>query len=662
MQILDIVLYSKRGERRILHLREGRVNIITGRSKTGKSALIDIVDYCLGSSSCHIAVGVIRDTVEWFAVRIQFQSCQMLIARKNPANGRITTNAAYMIEGDEIIIPENILEQNTTSEIIEKCINSRLGISPNKNIPPDNQTRRPLEANFRHALLFCFQDQNDLTARNRLFHRQDTHLLQAIKDSLPYFLGVIREDALSLQQELQQTRRGLSLLERKLREKDAIKGVGDSQAIKLISEAMEAGLVSPNLEIPRNIEESIALLEQACLSDLNINQAIYISENIDRENEVRDRIRELQEQIKLTKSYIQAAKTHAHEAEGYTSAVAQQQLRLESIGLFDSVLRNNPHHPSTCPLCSQLMPETILSAEAIKNSLRSLNKDLEFVDRDRPKLRDYIDNLQRQLEDEIIELQNTNTALQGIIDEQENSSRQQSIISNRSRVVGRISLWLENVVIEDDNFELRSLISQAKSRVQELENILDEDDKDERMESILARIGNRMRIWATELDLEYVDEESAIRLDLSKGTVVVEGAVDSDVTQSRRLLMSQMGSGENILGYHLIAHLALHKFFVDANRPTPRFLFIDQPTQVYYPEDINDNETNDLLVLEESDRYKVQNLFRFIFKVINSLAPNLQIIITDHANILENNEFQEYIVEIWRDGNALVPSSWVLNP
>ena len=41
MQILDIVIYSHDSQRRILSLRPGQVNIITGASKTGKSALVD---------------------------------------------------------------------------------------------------------------------------------------------------------------------------------------------------------------------------------------------------------------------------------------------------------------------------------------------------------------------------------------------------------------------------------------------------------------------------------------------------------------------------------------------------------------------------------------------------------------------------------------------
>lgn len=72
MQISKIVLYKDGEHRRIVPFAKGKVNIIVGDSKTGKSALIDIVDYCLGSGSCHIASGVIRDNVNWFAVEVDF--------------------------------------------------------------------------------------------------------------------------------------------------------------------------------------------------------------------------------------------------------------------------------------------------------------------------------------------------------------------------------------------------------------------------------------------------------------------------------------------------------------------------------------------------------------------------------------------------------------
>jgi hypothetical protein len=204
MQILEIVLYNHNGQKRVLPLNLGRVNIITGRSATGKSALIEIVDYCLGRRECAVPEGVIRDTVAWFGLRLQFASGQVFIARQAPPPERQTTNRAYIEQGEIVSSPDATpAEPNTTIEAIEETLTLKLGIAPNLNIPTTGETRLPLAANIRHALFYCFQQQNDIAAKNYLFHRQyEDFVPQSIKDTLPYFLGAIQEDRLALEQEL----------------------------------------------------------------------------------------------------------------------------------------------------------------------------------------------------------------------------------------------------------------------------------------------------------------------------------------------------------------------------------------------------------------------------------------------------------------------------
>ena len=43
-QISKLILYSRTGQIRELTFRPGGLNVLTGASKTGKSAIIDIVD------------------------------------------------------------------------------------------------------------------------------------------------------------------------------------------------------------------------------------------------------------------------------------------------------------------------------------------------------------------------------------------------------------------------------------------------------------------------------------------------------------------------------------------------------------------------------------------------------------------------------------------
>jgi hypothetical protein len=61
-------------------------------------------------------------------------------------------------------------------------------------------------------------------------------------------------------------------------------------------------------------------------------------------------------------------------------------------------------------------------------------------------------------------------------------------------------------------------------------------------------------------------------------------------TSDGPLPLQRIGSAANWIGYHLATHLALHQFFVENDRPVPRFLMIDQPTQAFYPSDTAKNE------------------------------------------------------------------------
>ena len=162
MQIRELVLYGYNGKVRHLQFALGKVNIITGRSKSGKSAIGDIIDYCMGGESCNIADGIVRDNVSWYGLLLQFDNERVFVARKNPDKGQQTTSASYIEVGDKIEVPESCnFSANTNSAGIEKALTQRIGISENLNMPPDGQSRLPLAANIRHALYYCFQGQDE---------------------------------------------------------------------------------------------------------------------------------------------------------------------------------------------------------------------------------------------------------------------------------------------------------------------------------------------------------------------------------------------------------------------------------------------------------------------------------------------------------------------
>ena len=62
-------------------------------------------------------------------------------------------------------------------------------------------------------------------------------------------------------------------------------------------------------------------------------------------------------------------------------------------------------------------------------------------------------------------------------------------------------------------------------------------------------------------------------------------------------------------------------------------------------------------VLADEDRTAVLQLFELISDAAAELAPDLQIIVMDHAD-LKRDWFEQAVVERWRQGEKLVPQSW----
>ena len=255
IQILDIVLYSNHGDRRVLSLRPGEMNIITGDPKTGKSALISIVDYCLGSSKCAVPKGVIRNNVAWYGIRFTDGTSQHFVARRSPDPGRDTTSDAFYAMAAEVELPEpKELDATTKIDTIIERLTNIVGIGLNVHEPPEGQTRDPLSTKLRHSLAFVFQPQNEISQPGHLFHKQsDKWVAQAIKDTLPYFLGAVDDDYVAKKAKLKDLRRKLRDRERSLARLEAISGKGLGSAAALISEAREVGILAADASPERVI-------------------------------------------------------------------------------------------------------------------------------------------------------------------------------------------------------------------------------------------------------------------------------------------------------------------------------------------------------------------------------------------------------------------------
>lgn len=177
-----------------------------------------------------------------------------------------------------------------------------------------------------------------------------------------------------------------------------------------------------------------------------------------------------------------------------------------------------------------------------------------------------------------------------------------------------------------------------------LEELIEEIDIESSLRDVLELIGQDMTLWARRLELEH--SEHFVRLDMTGPNVVA-------LTPAGRRPLTQIGSAKNWIGYHLVAHLALHKWFHDNNRPVPRFVMFDQPSQGFFPEQVSAASK-----LEDADWGSVRQQFMLMYDVVNALQGGIQVIVCDHANFTDK-WFQDCLIENWRDGKALIPRDWV---
>lgn len=643
LQIAKLVLYSHAGQVRELAFNVGGLSVLTGASKTGKSAIIDIIDYCTGRSECNVAAGVIRKHVGWYGVLFQLGGGQIFVARKNPAMGEKTSPEVYVERGAQIELPEAAaLHKNMTVDALEQFLGSAIGISENEH-RPETPTRDPLAANFRHALLFSFQDQNDIDSKQRLFHRQGEDFVgQAIRDTFPYFLGAIDEDRLLKQSQLEQARRALRQLERQVREAEALDSSTYPRAQALLDEARHVGLLDERFR-PTSYERAVDALRRIGSEDLPRSDAV-VGDGEAALAELRTQRQSLRDEMERLNSEIRSTRVFTSETMGFEREAKEQRARLSTVGLFKAA---HVHGTEQCPVCASVLENQVPAAARIAQVLQGLNDELETVQAENPRLQGRLAALQREEEDIQTKLRENQHRINARIQENEIMRVQQDAFILRARVVGKVQQYVETATNRDDNSALKRQHELAAARVVALEAELDMNAVREKLSAFLNIIGREMTDFSKSLKLEHSD--SQLRLDIRNLTVVAD-TIDGPVP------LYKMGSGENWVGYHILAHLALHKWFRMKGRPVPGFIIFDQPSQAHYPpaRDVDGS----LKVLKDEDQEAVLALFKLVADAASELAPDLQIIVMDHADLTEG-WFQSAVVERWRGGEKLIPIDWL---
>ncbi|EGJ3414425.1 DUF3732 domain-containing protein [Salmonella enterica subsp. houtenae] len=654
-QIRGIILWprNKNFKPRTIRFELGKVNVISGASRTGKSAVIPIIDYCLGSNSCSIPVNTIRRYCEWFGIVVATEQGEKLLARKEPGNQRSTTDM-YVLEAENITSIPSRLEKNTNVIAVKRMLDDLANLSNLDFSGGDENSGFDGRPAFRDLAAFTFQPQNVVANPDVLFFKTNTYEhREKLRKIFPYVLGAVTSELMAKQFELNRTRLLLRRKERELKDAQAISAQWLADLKSKYSEAQELGLVpKPQEQLSR--EQMIGHLEEVISqTDLALKVTVStISDALDELNKLENEERLVSRELTTMRHRLEEMNRLRVGVNQYENALLMQRDRLKISGW----LLSNTNDESDCPMCGS-------HSDSAKQKLHVLVQRLSDVEAaiGADTHKEVPAAFDRELQRVTSEVSNATERLRSIqlskraLTSRSKEAREQQFSTRRAeRFIGNIESALELHRKLGSDSELVEEVNNLKEIVQNLEKELREKDIELRKNQALRVINTKAGNILQGLDVE--DPNAPISLEINDLTIKVLGDERDDY-------LSEIGSGSNWLSYHLAVLLSLHQFYLSQkNNPVPSFLILDQPSQVYFPKStqLQNVANEDEPKLRDEDVEAVRRAFETMGNIVIKENGKLQLIVLDHAPREVWGEIDGVVgLPEWRDGIKLVPMEWL---
>lgn len=673
LKISKIILYPEHRELepRIIQFEEDKVNVITGYSQRGKSAIISIIDYCLGSSECNIPIGTIQEKVEKFALIITLNGQSVFVARDCPKKFK-SSDVMYfhnLTEGDG---DENFLN-NSWLDIADEYRQNRINIKNYFGVVAGFENISEVEdyskngfdapASFRDTAAFQFQPQNIIANPTTMFYDTDSfEHLKRLRTLFPLVLGYKSYEILKIEREIE-------ILEKE--EKDKANKLEDlknqyenwqSDIYEHYTKAISLGLSNADI----NIESSKVNLIKAELNQVikNVKSNNFLQEGSTLR--YSEKLEELESQRLVFLRNLDSLKGDLSKLdlfdlskEKYIKDVTLEiDNRLKPIDWF-----LEQKGTDICPFCdskSDKAVDELLSLKAVKDknskAIAEANS-IEFsFEKEKQLLKKEIANIEKQLRavDANIKILLTENT--------ENHNKIQSIY----QFVGKIEHVLENLdkispssslAVELENIRIN--LSKKRAEIKKLKEKFDK-------ESCLLKVTEAIQHYLKLLPIERKESKRVLLDPENSASIKIEDLETKNIT-----FLSRIGSGANHMCYHVATLLGLHEYFLKLPESgkrnyIPSFLVLDQPSQVYFPEDFNEISEGDKTTKKFSeDIENTAQIFKACSEFMSRTQNQAQIIILEHAPTSTWKGLDNvHLVAEWRGNinsdnfDALIPKDW----
>jgi hypothetical protein len=587
---------------------------------------------------------MIRSLTSWFGLDVELEGERLLLARATPGE-QIAASEICVLPIRDAILPD-VPTKNTTLDGLKELLNrsARLPSLPLR--PPSDSGSSGYEGRLsvRDLIAFNFLPQHIVANPYTLFYKADTtEHRETLRHLFPYVLGVMGADDLRLAHQLALARTLLREKERQLEERRRARDAWDTDILALHIRARDLSLI-PQIE-PESIEQALIqlrMLPQHSLPEYELGTADAIVSGLEK---LREEDYGLDREIGARKRRLARIRQLQAAVRGLTHTLEEQSSFLDRAGWFGKHIGRGVE----CPLCGQTGHAAEEELGQVQALAESLATEIDaggssFFPLDQSEARAL--NEMREYEAQLRRVRAQRNELEQNIAEQ---SGQRQRLESVYRFIGRLEEGLANVERSSEFSELAGEVQTIRNTVAELQRRLDPQARADKLEVVTRTVGRAIGHFATHLGLERA--EDVIELETKQLTL----RFLSDV---RKDYLWEIGSGRNWMGYHIATALALHQHFSSLpHTPVPRFLVVDQPSQVFYPEDYHPGSEVNLT----EDEKMTRQIFETLSTALEQIEGGFQVIVLEHAGPRVWGGLDAVnLVITWRaeDDDYLIPLAW----
>jgi len=638
--VVQVAFYGMGERRRTLDLRPGKVTIITGRSGTGKSAVISAIDYCLGSKSCELPYFVRRRTAG-VAVHWTNGEVDLLVGRIVPDEGK-GTEKMFVQTGIGLKLPGTFdgIQGPAPRATARKMIERAFKIADVED--PDTDDRWTVgKATIRHITPYLYLTADVIISNSRLLHGfDDPDKVRDLKATFPYFLQAVDQQTILNQRKLRQLEDAFARLERQSRSQQKSHSLVAERAMALLTQCSTVGLnEAPRSEATE--QELLDLLSQVTNFDISRTD-IELGDQLGPLEEDRKQAVRLAGAKREERNALRAL---VKDSSGFESTVSSQHQKLGLVGHLKL-------DKGICPVCQNPSEVGAQIAKSISSSLAIIEKEVASVQQVTPELIDQLEQAELALKSTNSRIQEIERQIRAAIQQNASLKRADDLAQARAMTIGRVEQFLETTV-EDFRQPLVDF-DELRDQIDELRDLVDP----QALRDKIAHAENMVSNYSSEMLAELPSTEP---LTGARIQFFVDGRVKIvEAVRQRSLNMVEVGSDQNYLAIHLAILFGLHKHFERVLSPVPGLLVIDQISRPYYPKDQKAQDERGLHDMkDDDDRRAMSKIMDFVFNE-TAKANGLQILLIEHAYLADDERYVEATAERWTkdNGQKLIPDSW----